>query len=82
MSRNMRDKMRREAYVTNEIIIRTELLKAKGKLFETGENTIGQGQNVSKSENVDTGDITDGRILNMWKLLGWYKADLFGWLLF
>ena len=65
MSRNMRDKMRREAYVTNEIIIRTELLKAKGKLFETGENTIGQGQNVSKSENVDTGDITDGRILNM-----------------
>ena len=54
MSRNMRDKMRREAYVTNEIIIRTELLKAKGKLFETGENTLGQGQNVSKSENVDT----------------------------
>ena len=69
MSRNMRDKMRREAYVTNEIIIRTELLKAKGKLFETGEKTgfsdDSQGQNVSKSENVDTGDVTDGRILNM-----------------
>ena len=55
MSREMRDRIRREAYVTNEIIIRTELLKAKGKLFER-----------EKSENVDTGDVTDdGRILNM-----------------
>ena len=55
MSREMRDRIRREAYVTNEIIIRTELLKAKGKLFER-----------EKSENVDTRDVTDdGRILNM-----------------
>lgn len=65
MSRNMRDKMRREAYVTNEIIIRTELLKAKGKLYETGFSDGGQGHNATKSENVDTGDVTDGRILNM-----------------
>ena len=61
ISRDMRDKMRREAYVTNEIIIRTELLKAKGKLFETGENA----NNAEKTDNVDTGDVTDGRILNM-----------------
>ena len=32
VSRDLRDRMRREAYVTNEIIIRTELLKAQGKL--------------------------------------------------
>ena len=32
ISRDLRDRMRREAYVTNEIIIRTELLKAQGKL--------------------------------------------------
>ena len=33
VSRDLRDRMRREAYVTNEIIIRTELLKAQGKLL-------------------------------------------------
>ena len=32
VSRDLRDRMRREAYVTNEIIIQTELLKAQGKL--------------------------------------------------
>ena len=30
VSRDLKDRMRREAYVTNEIIIRTELLKARG----------------------------------------------------
>ena len=32
VSRDLRDRMRREAYVTNEIIIRTELLKAQGTI--------------------------------------------------
>ena len=57
ISRDMRDKMRREAYVTNEIIIRTELLKAKGKLFEH------DGPEFEREKSVDTGDITDGRII-------------------
>ena len=32
MSTELRERVRREAYLTNEIIIRTELLKAKGEL--------------------------------------------------
>ena len=36
INRDLRDKIRREAYVTNEIIIRTELLKAKGVISESG----------------------------------------------
>ena len=41
MNRNLRDKIRREAYVTNEIIIRTELLKAKGKLHLAESESLG-----------------------------------------
>ena len=36
INRDLRDKIRREAYVTNEIIIRTELLKAKGVIGSCG----------------------------------------------
>jgi hypothetical protein len=43
VSRDLRDRMRREAYVTNEIIIRTELLKAQGKL-----NVMNKGQIISE----------------------------------
>ena len=56
MSRDMRDKIRRESYVTNEIIIRTELLKAKGKLFQSEID-------IDRETGTDTGDVTDGRII-------------------
>ena len=82
ISRDLRDRIRREAYVTNEIIIRTELLKAKGKLFEdvlttedhdatenisssvwTDNECTRSLRQRSESSNVNTGDVTDGRIV-------------------
>ncbi len=73
ISRDLRDRRRREAYVTNEIIIRTELLKAQGKLFnhqdaahqeESGETDQLLKQERSQSRDFeDTGDVTDGRII-------------------
>ena len=49
MNRNLRDKIRRESYVTNEIIIRTELLKAQGKLPLDDETLVVDNDN--KHEN-------------------------------
>jgi len=87
-SSELKERIRREAYLTNEIIIRTELLKAKGQL---GTNEEGQGDGWKEGEDgesedsaclarkrrrrwslerkesgferVDTGDITDGKIV-------------------
>ena len=50
MNRNLRDKIRRESYVTNEIIIRTELLKAQGKLPLDDESLV-VVDNDNKHEN-------------------------------
>ena len=70
--RDLSDKIRREAYVTNEIIIRTELLKAKGKLFmdNTEDCTETISNNWTEAESTcplrsrsNIGDITDGRIV-------------------
>ena len=74
--RDLSDKIRREAYVTNEIIIRTELLKAKGKLFmdNTHDCTETISNNWTETESTcplrsrsnivtNIGDITDGRIV-------------------
>jgi hypothetical protein len=90
ISKDLREKMRREAYVTNEIIIRTELLKAKGKLFNhiddlnnddddnatcepnsevwtesniDHECTSSLRQRQSDTSNLNTGDVTDGKIV-------------------
>ena len=78
VSRDLRDRMRREAYVTNEIIIRTELLKAQGKLnvmnnveenpneLETEDTPFLQDDNKSFTDGINTGD-------NNAKLNFWYK---------
>jgi len=78
ISRDLRDRMRREAYVTNEIIIRTELLKAQGKLnvmnnvednpneLETEDSSFLQDDTVSFTDGINTGD-------NNAKLNFWYK---------
>ena len=78
VSRDLRDRMRREAYVTNEIIIRTELLKAQGKLNvmnnveenpnepETEDTSFLQDDNKSFTDGINTGD-------NNAKLNFWYK---------
>ena len=74
MNRNLRDKIRRESYVTNEIIIRTELLKAKGKLpfdepsledddkyenwTEDEKSPLRPRQRLHNS-NLNIGDVTD-----------------------
>jgi hypothetical protein len=92
ISKDLRERMRREAYVTNEIIIRTELLKAKGKLFNhiddlnndddddyascepnsevywtesnmDHECTSSLRQRQSDTSNLETGDVTDGKIV-------------------
>lgn len=72
MSRDLRERMRREAYATNEIIIRTELLKAQGKLFVTDDHTtindeteplINDGFELRERKPSETGDVTDGRIV-------------------
>ena len=76
MNRNLRDKIRRESYVTNEIIIRTELLKAKGKLpFDEPLEDNDKYENWSEDEksplrrqrfnnsNLNIGDVTDGKIV-------------------
>ena len=79
VSRDLRERIRREAYVTNEIIIRTELLKAQGKLnlscdeekdtlvleSQTSDMPLLQGETKSYSEcdDVNTGDVTDGKIV-------------------
>ena len=67
VSRDLRDRMRREAYVTNEIIIRTELLKAQGKLnvmnnveenpneLETEDTSFLQDDNKSFTDGINTG---------------------------
>ena len=67
VSRDLRDRMRREAYVTNEIIIRTELLKAQGKLNvmnnveenpnepETEDTSFLQDDNKSFTDGINTG---------------------------
>ena len=57
-SRDLRDRMRREAYVTNEIIIRTELLKAQGKL-----NFFKDTQNGASSPNTVDEEIE----VNLWE---------------
>ena len=49
ISRDLRDRMRREAYVTNEIIIRTELLKAQGKLNVM--NNVEENPNEPETED-------------------------------
>ena len=78
VSRDLRDRMRREAYVTNEIIIQTELLKAQGKLnvmnnveenpneLETEDTSFLQDDNNSFTDGINTGD-------NNAKLNFWYK---------
>ena len=78
VSRDLRDRMRREAYVTNEIIIRTELLKAQGKLNvmnnveenpnepETEDTSFLQDDNKSFTDGINTGDSNA-------KLNFWYK---------
>ena len=79
VSRDLRERIRREAYVTNEIIIQTELLKSHGKLnlpsdeekdslpyidrSETSDVPLlrGESKSYTESDDVNTGDITDGK---------------------
>ena len=84
MSGELKERMRREAYLTNEIIIRTELLKAKGQLhalhreLSEGRETIATdipeenekrpsiddpNKPILRSRRMETGDITDGKIV-------------------
>lgn len=76
MSADLRERIRRETYLTNEIIIRTELLRAAGKLSEDG-SSIGEAGDMKPEEmddertsiirsrfsRTETGDITDGHIV-------------------
>ncbi len=43
-SADLRERVRREAYLTNEIVIRTELLKARGKLDLRSEMSMAPNQ--------------------------------------
>ena len=52
INRDLRDKIRREAYVTNEIIIRTELLKAKGVIGSCG-NFLEPNEEFYTQENAN-----------------------------
>ena len=52
INRDLRDKIRREAYVTNEIIIRTELLKAKGVIGSCG-NFLEPNEDFYTQENAN-----------------------------
>jgi hypothetical protein len=56
---DLKERIRREAYMTNEIIIRTELLKAKGELADAlaGE--------YSDDENDNEGESSRGGVGNM-----------------
>ena len=75
VSRDLRERIRKEAYVSNEIIIRTELLKAQGKLnlscdeekdtliLEDAPLLQGENKNATESDGLITGDVTDGKIV-------------------
>ena len=52
VSSDLKERIRREAYLTNEIIIRTELLKAKGKLNLRREYSVANdGDNEDKEDS-------------------------------
>lgn len=54
VSSDLKERIRREAYLTNEIIIRTELLKAKGKLDIDQEMSEGaRDDDDNKGKNDD-----------------------------
>ncbi|QQP38000.1 Anoctamin, partial [Caligus rogercresseyi] len=73
----LKEKIRREAYLTNEIIIRTELLKARGSSIQrpwrrrftswkrrtSGRKKEGSRYDLNKIGRTETGDITDGQII-------------------
>ena len=75
VSRDLRERIRKEAYVSNEIIIRTELLKAQGKLnlsYDEEKDTLiledapllqCENKNATESDGLITGDVTDGKIV-------------------
>jgi len=65
----LQERIRREAYLTNEIIIRTELLKAKGQLDQGGEEdngdaTGGGGGDVGRWQEGEDGDSEDSACLS------------------
>ena len=51
ISKDLKEKIRKEAYLTNEIIIRTELLKAQGKYVP------GQEYDFTIDESREHGDL-------------------------
>ncbi|XP_059080629.1 anoctamin-1-like [Tigriopus californicus] len=77
MSTELKERIRREAYLTNEIIIRTELLKAKGELdlnmeYEDGNEEQSPEESIRSNGRLlrrrstrrhETGDVTDGQIV-------------------
>ena len=51
MPKDLKEKIRKEAYLTNEVIIRTELLKAKGKYVP------GQEYDFTQTDDAADGDL-------------------------
>ena len=71
VSRDLRDRMRREAYVTNEIIIRTELLKAQGKL-----NVMkNEEENPNEPETEETSLLQDDNKCDNYLPQWWVEFD-------
>ena len=62
MSTDLKERIRREAYLTNEIIIRTELLKAKGKLDLNGDVINAEHEDVAEEDGEEEEDNVHKRV--------------------
>ncbi|XP_047098037.1 anoctamin-1-like isoform X1 [Schistocerca piceifrons] len=73
MPGDLRDQIRRETYITNEIIIRQEAMRARGDIPEEGDLLLGGG-----TENDDDSDDGDGPATVFWHKMTGSELDLAG----